>query len=59
MTQPLVLTLVEAKRRAIVDGLRATDGNMKQAAQLLMVGRTTLYRKVAELDIRQAEWRSA
>ena len=58
MTQPVVLTLIEAKRWAIVEGLRAAKGDMTEAARLLMVGRTTLYRKVAELEIRKTEWRS-
>jgi len=51
-----VLTLTEAKRRAIVVALRAARGNMCEAADLLLIGRTTLYRKVVELEIQPAEW---
>jgi transcriptional regulator of acetoin/glycerol metabolism len=54
-----VLTLTEAKRRAIIRGLRAARGNVAEAARLLMVGRTTLYRKIAELEIQPHEWGSS
>jgi transcriptional regulator of acetoin/glycerol metabolism len=45
--QPLgaVLPLHEVKRRAIVDALDKSGGNYFLAAQLLGIGRTTIYRR--------------
>ena len=55
MTQD-VLTVVEAVRAAIVVAMRATGGDRPAAARLLMIGRTTLYRKLREFEIRRDEW---
>lgn len=41
-----VLPLVEVERRAILSALHATRGDRTTAAQLLGIGRTTLYRKL-------------
>jgi transcriptional regulator of acetoin/glycerol metabolism len=46
-----VVPLVELERRAIQHALQATKGNIGKAAKLLGIGRTTLYRKLAALDI--------
>jgi transcriptional regulator with PAS, ATPase and Fis domain len=43
--------LVEAKRRCIVRGLREAKGDKDLAAHLVGVSKTTLYRKLKELDI--------
>jgi DNA-binding NtrC family response regulator len=41
-----VLPLVEVERRAILNALNVTRGDRTTAAQLLGIGRTTLYRKL-------------
>lgn len=47
-----VLTAIQsAERRAIVEALRATDGNKQEASLLLGIARSTLYRKLRELQI--------
>jgi DNA-binding NtrC family response regulator len=46
-----VLPLKELERRAIAHALRVTAGNVAKAAQLLGVGRATLYRRLASLDV--------
>ncbi len=43
-----VLPLAEVERRAILNALRVTKGDRATAAQLLGIGRTTLYRKLKE-----------
>jgi two-component system response regulator HydG len=40
------LNLEELERRAIVEALRKTEGNLTQVVKLLGIGRTTLYRKL-------------
>jgi DNA-binding NtrC family response regulator len=49
-------TLLEAKRRAIVDALTATGGRMRLAAQRLGISRSNLYKKLREWDIQPAEY---
>ena len=43
--------MVEAERDAIVEALRYARGNVAEAARLLMIGRTTLYRKMKSYEI--------
>jgi len=46
------LTLIEsAERDAIIKALRATEGNKSEAAALLGIGRTTLYRRLRQLGL--------
>jgi DNA-binding NtrC family response regulator len=45
---PEILPLSEVEKRAIRDALRYTKGDHGRAAQLLGIGRTTLYRKLKE-----------
>jgi DNA-binding NtrC family response regulator len=45
---PVVIPLAELERRAIINALEHTKGDRALAAQLLGIGRTTLYRKVKE-----------
>lgn len=45
------LSLVELEKRQIREALRRCDGNIKAAAELLDIGRSTLYRKVSEYGI--------
>ncbi len=47
-----VLPLAEMEKRAIVNALQYTKGDRVMAAQLLGIGRTTLYRKIKEYEIR-------
>lgn len=46
-----VVPLVEMERRAILNALEYTKGDRVMAAQLLGIGRTTLYRKLKEYGI--------
>ena len=48
---PAVTTLAELERRAILDAIRALNGDKLQAARLLGIGKTTLYRKLKEYGI--------
>ena len=45
---PVILTLMEIEKRAILEALEYTKGDNTMAAQLLGIGRTTLYRKLKE-----------
>ena len=45
------LTLDEVEKRHIAKAIQDCNGNMKAAADLLKIGRSTLYRKVAEYGI--------
>jgi DNA-binding NtrC family response regulator len=46
-----ILPLRELERRAIQRALRATQGSVGKAAKLLGIGRATLYRRIATLDL--------
>lgn len=46
-----VVPLMEMERRAIIDALEYTKGDRAVAANLLGIGRTTLYRKLKEYGI--------
>jgi len=50
------MTILEAERRAIVEGLRYTCGHVGDAAELLGIGRTTLYLRLKELMIEPREY---
>ena len=45
-------SLAEVERQHIVEVLEKAGGNISQAAKLLGVSRPTVYRKMAEYDIR-------
>ncbi|MCA9523931.1 MAG: sigma-54-dependent Fis family transcriptional regulator, partial [Myxococcales bacterium] len=47
----VVVPLTEVERRAIQQALRVCGGNVTQAAAALQIGRSTLYRKLAEYDL--------
>ena len=49
--QQLVVPLQELERRAIQHALEHTHGDRTVAAQLLGIGRTTLYRKLKEFEL--------
>ena len=46
--RPVVMPLCEIEKRAILEALAYTKGDHTTAAQLLGIGRTTLYRKLKE-----------
>jgi DNA-binding NtrC family response regulator len=48
---PVILPLVELERRAIAQTLEYTRGDRVMAANLLGIGRTTLYRKLKEYSL--------
>jgi len=56
LTEP-VRSLVETERLAILSAGRAASGNLSEAARLLGIGRTTLWRKMKELGIAAEEFR--
>jgi len=49
--QPQLATLAELERSAILGAIRALNGDKLQAARLLGIGKTTLYRKLKEYGI--------
>jgi len=50
-----ILPLEELERRAILKTLRETSGDKLAAARILGIGKTTLYRKLKQYNMRQAE----
>lgn len=48
--------MVEVVRDAIVQALRENHGDRRKAAEALMIGRTTLYRKIKDLAIEPREY---
>ena len=46
-----VITLADLERQAILDAIRRLNGDKLQAARLLGIGKTTLYRKLKEYGI--------
>ena len=48
---PGVVTLADLERQAILDAIRRLHGDKLQAAKLLGIGKTTLYRKLKEYGI--------
>ena len=50
-----VLTLRDAKRQAILKALSLSDGHAEAAAELLGIGKSTMYRLIVELEISEKE----
>jgi DNA-binding NtrC family response regulator len=48
---PQLMTLAEMERQAILSAIRTLNGDKLQAARLLGIGKTTLYRKLKEYGI--------
>lgn len=51
---PPIVPLAETEKRAILEALRYTKGDRSTAAELLGIGRTTLYRKLKEYGVEGA-----
>lgn len=49
-------SIQECQRETIVAALREKNGNVTDAAKELMIGRTTLYRKMQSYDIEPWEY---
>jgi transcriptional regulator of acetoin/glycerol metabolism len=50
------MTLLEtAEREAIIKALDAASGNKSEAAEMLGIGRTTLYRRLRQLGLDASE----
>jgi DNA-binding NtrC family response regulator len=47
----VVVSLAEVEKRAILHALKVAGGSVSKAARLLGIGRTTLYRRLAELGL--------
>jgi transcriptional regulator of acetoin/glycerol metabolism len=48
-----VIPLRELERRAIQHALKVTQGSVSKAAKMLGIGRATLYRRIASLELSQ------
>jgi two-component system response regulator HydG len=48
---PTLMTLAEMEKQAILSAIRTLNGDKLQAARLLGIGKTTLYRKLKEYGI--------
>jgi two-component system response regulator HydG len=48
---PQLTTLADLERQAILGAIRTLNGDKLQAAKLLGIGKTTLYRKLKEYGI--------
>ena len=51
LAMPNVTTLAELEKQAILNAIRTLNGDKLQAAKLLGIGKTTLYRKLKEYGI--------
>lgn len=56
MDERMPIPLSELERRAIIEALEYTKGDRAVAAQLLAIGRTTLYRKIKEYGIESTRY---
>ena len=54
-SQNEIVPLQELERRAIMNTLRETSGDKLGAARMLGIGKTTLYRKLKQYNIKQTE----
>lgn len=52
LTEADIQPLASEEKRLLARALRATEGNVRRAAQLLRIGRATLYRKIQVYDLR-------
>jgi DNA-binding NtrC family response regulator len=57
-SEPVIMPLCEIEKRAILEALEYTKGDHTMAAQLLGIGRTTLYRKLREYRLEGLEPKS-
>ena len=52
VTEQDILPMEVEEKRLLARALKATSGNVRRAAQLLRIGRATLYRKIQVYDLR-------
>jgi transcriptional regulator of acetoin/glycerol metabolism len=52
LTEDLIRPFEEEEQMLLSRALRATKGNVRRAAQLLGIGRATLYRKIQQYHLR-------
>ena len=52
VTEAMIRPFDEEEQRLLGRALRATKGNVRRAAQLLGIGRATLYRKIQQYKLR-------
>ena len=52
LTEDCIRPFEEEEKALLGRALRATKGNVRRAAQLLGIGRATLYRKIQQYDLR-------
>jgi transcriptional regulator of acetoin/glycerol metabolism len=52
VSEESVLPFEQEEQRMLTRALRATKGNVRRAAQLLGIGRATLYRKIQQYQLR-------
>jgi sigma-54 dependent transcriptional regulator, acetoin dehydrogenase operon transcriptional activator AcoR len=52
LAKPLIRSLEQAKRDAILTAVKLLNGNVPLAAERLEIGRTTLYRKLKKYGVR-------
>ncbi len=52
VTEESILPFEQEEQRMLTRALAATKGNVRRAAQLLGIGRATLYRKIQQYQLR-------
>lgn len=48
-----ILSMEELEKKQLIKALKAYDGNISQAAKVLNIGRTTIYRKIKKYNIKR------
>lgn len=53
-TQTIQMSVAQTEKHAIIDALQNAQGNRSKAAQILGIGRSTLYQKLKKYNIKEA-----